>query len=1193
VSTYFFRYEIRYWLRGAMVWVFFGIIALMFFGAASTDSIVVGGTLSNTYRNAPFVIENYYALASVLTLLMTTAFVNSAASRDFASNTWQILFSTPLKKSDFLAGRYLGSVVVSAIPILGVSAGILLAKYMPWADAERWGPVSWQAHLQGIFVFAVPNTLFIAAVIFAIAVLTRSTTVSFVGSLILLVAYAIAQTLTSDLKNETLAALTDPFAINTYALATKYWTVAEKNRMTLGFTGPLLWNRLIWLAVGALIFGFAYRRFRFTERGSKPGRKASAADKLAAAVSRPSPAFSFGAGAHAAQFLRSLRFELKGLFKSTVFIVIGLAALLNCLAALIFNATEGLGDVSFPVTYNMIALVQGALYLFLFATTIYYAGVLVWQERDAHVNDIYDSLPHPQWPIYAAKLAALLCAVGAIQVIALVTCIAVQLAHGFTRIQPGLYVETLFGIGATTLVFTAILAFFIHVLSPNKYVGYFALIGFTVVNLFAWEPLHVATLLVQFGARPDMTYSDFFGYGPYWKSWLWFTAYWAAFCVLLAVLSLGLWRRGWETGWRARLHEASLRLRGSLAITGVAAALVFAALGIWIFYNTEVLNSVRSDHDSEVLLTDYEKQYKRYEKITQPRVTDVKYAIDLRPEAGAMTMHGSETVKNETSRPLGELHFTLADRQDYTSDLQIPGGQVAKDDTRLGYLIYQLQPPMQPGETRAIEFTVSTRRAGFQNAITNARVVSNGTFFDSAVAPQIGYQPNNELLDRNKRKKYGLKEKAELPPLERNCTQDCMNAYISNNSDWVNVDTVISTAPDQIAIAPGSLIRQWTANGRRYSEYKLDHVGFNYYSFLSARYTVARDNWNGVSIEVYYLKEHPWNVPKMLSAVRQSLEYYSRNFGPYPQKEARIIEFPRVASFAQGFQGTMPYAESVGFIANLEHPDDIDKVYYVVAHEMGHQWWAHQVIGANMEGATSLSETLAQYSALMVMEKQYGRDAMRKFLQYEMDDYLKARGKELLKERPLLRVQASQGYVHYSKGAVVMYYLRDLIGEDAVNTALRNVLQHYGYAPPPYPVSYALTDALTAQTPPELQYLIKDLFYDITLFSNRTLEATAHKRPDGKYDVAVKIEAHKFKADDQGNETEVPLNDWIEIGALAAPETGKKYGVVLHRERVHMTSHTGSYTFVSDKLPEKAGVDPLSMLVDRIPADNLKNVVIR
>ena len=121
-------------------------------------------------------------------------------------------------------------------------------------------------------------------------------------------------------------------------------------------------------------------------------------------------------------------------------------------------------------------------------------------------------------------------------------------------------------------------------------------------------------------------------------------------------------------------------------------------------------------------------------------------------------------------------------------------------------------------------------------------------------------------------------------------------------------------------------------------------------------------------------------------------------------------------------------------------------VFYVVAHEMGHQWWGHQVVGANMQGATSLVETLAQYSALMTMEKEYGRDTMRKFLQYEMDNYLRARGAELLKERPLLRVEASQGYIHYRKGSVVMYYLREMIGEEAVNRALRKVLNKYGYA---------------------------------------------------------------------------------------------------------------------------------------------------
>jgi ABC-2 type transport system permease protein len=417
-----------------------------------------------------------------------------------------------------------------------------------------------------------------------------------------------------------------------------------------------------------------------------------------------------------------------------------------------------------------------------------------------------------------------------------------------------------------------------------------------------------------------------------------------------------------------------------------------------------------------------------------------------------------------------------------------------------------------------------------------------------------------------------------------------MDTYLGGHSDWVDVQTVISTSDDQIAIAPGSLLREWQENGRRYFEYKLDHQSLNFYSFMSARYEVAREEWNGIKLEVYYDRQHPWNVPRMMNSLKKSLDYYTKNFGPYYHKEARIIEFPRVARFAQAFPGTMPYSESIGFIANINKPDDIDFVFYVVAHEMGHQWWAHQVIGANMEGATLLSETMAQYSALMVMEKEYGRDTMRKFLKYEMDNYLRSRGAERLKERPLLTVEANQGYIHYRKGSVVLYYLKEMIGEEAVNRALRKVIQQYAYAQPPYPTSHALVDALQEQTPPQLQYLIKDLFEDITIFSNRTLDATAHPRADGKYDVTIKVEARKYKADAKGNETEVPINDYIDIGAFAKPAKDKKYGDTLYREREHITQNSSIFTFVTASLPEKAGIDPFALLIDRVPDDNTKNV---
>ena len=194
---------------------------------------------------------------------------------------------------------------------------------------------------------------------------------------------------------------------------------------------------------------------------------------------------------------------------------------------------------------------------------------------------------------------------------------------------------------------------------------------------------------------------------------------------------------------------------------------------------------------------------------------------------------------------------------------------------------------------------------------------------------------------------------------------------------------------------------------------------------------MARDAWHGVKLEVYYLPQQPWNVPRMLSAMKSSLDYYTRSFGPYPHRQLRIVEFPRVAAFAAAPPGTMPMSESLGFIADLRDPDEIDIVSYVVAHETAHQWWDEQVIGANMQGATLLSETLAQYSALMVMERIHGRDLMRKFLRYEMDLYLRFRGQERLRERPLAAVEDRQFYVFYNKGAVAFYYLKEMIGEDA------------------------------------------------------------------------------------------------------------------------------------------------------------------
>src|SRR5262249_51035646 len=375
-----FSFEIRYWLRSWMLWIFFLVIGTIFFLVAVREHVTVGDAIGNTKHNAPYLIQYFYAIAGFFTALMTTAFVNSAAARDFSLNTHQILFSTPIKRFDFLLGRFLGATFVSVIPMLAVSVAMLLAKLAPWVDPDRFGPVIWKAHLYAVLVFAIPNTFLFAAILFAIAILVRNEIASFVGALVLLIGYGVADGLLQNLDRAKIGALLDPFGIRAFSYVTKYWTVAERNTLSVGFSGMMLWNRLLWLAVGLAVFVFAYYRFSFAEKKTKakaPATEPSAGPPQVQSI----PQVKFQADPFQ-RYLSSVGIHFLGIIKSTVFIVILLLSLANCVPAMIVNANQFYGNSTFPVTYAMVELIAGSFYFFLIALITYYAGVLVWKDRD-------------------------------------------------------------------------------------------------------------------------------------------------------------------------------------------------------------------------------------------------------------------------------------------------------------------------------------------------------------------------------------------------------------------------------------------------------------------------------------------------------------------------------------------------------------------------------------------------------------------------------------------------------------------------------------------------------------------------------------------------------------------------------------------------------------------------------------------
>ncbi|MEO8734001.1 MAG: M1 family aminopeptidase, partial [Flavobacteriales bacterium] len=265
-----------------------------------------------------------------------------------------------------------------------------------------------------------------------------------------------------------------------------------------------------------------------------------------------------------------------------------------------------------------------------------------------------------------------------------------------------------------------------------------------------------------------------------------------------------------------------------------------------------------------------------------------------------------------------------------------------------------------------------------------------------------------------------------------------------------------------------------------------------------------------------------------------------------------------------------------------------DMVFYVVAHETGHQWWAHQVVGANMQGATLLSESMAQYSALMVMEKEYGKANMRKFLKYEGDKYQNARGSEALGETPLLTVE-NQGYIHYNKASVMLYNLRSFLGEDTLNKAFKSLVTDFGYADPPWPTSLEWYRAVKKVTPDSLNYLLEDDIKYITLYDNKMIESKAKMDPDSSWTVTMKLTGEKEHADSLGKGTNVDMNDWMDIAVERWPSFGKDKAlndVPLLQKRVLLHTGENMFTFHVAHKPSAVTIDPDHLFFDRHPDDN-------
>lgn len=1204
-----FRFELKYRSKRPATWAYFGI--LFAFGLLVSIAGDVPAS-EKAFVNSPASLAQMLTTISIFGILLSSAIMGVPIYRDIEHGAQHYYFSFPISEKGYILGRFLGSFVtllwVSLGFIFGLIIGFAVGPFLGFEDAERYAPLHLWHYIQPTLIFYWTNLFFAGSIFFALVSLTKRIMLAYAGGAILFITYLVSLTLAQDLEAKNLVSLLDPFALNTFSNVTQYWTPEEQNTLTVPLSGMVLWNRLLWTGMGILIFLYTFFRFNFQRfLDKKLGKKKesemeSSLSTSAVRTKIPTAQKIFSGSLNWKMMLHLSWMEFKNIIRDNFFKAILIAAVLF----LFFDAWFGFpiyGTPSLPMTYYMLEVKDFTYGILIFILIVFLTGEVLHRERSIHYHQIFGSLPLPNWVIYGSKFLALLLISFVLVNMVMLSGIINQVIKGYFNFEFDKYFTDLYLIEYPTYIMYVMLAFFVHSLTPKKFIGHVVTIAVWVLLLGLNGFANVDYNMALYSFTPGYTISDLNGFGHFAPSIFWFRLYWLAFGAILLTLGFLFWRRGSDAGGKARFRLFRSRMN-RYTIAGLAIfGLLWIGSGVYNFYNVSVLNKYRTAKENRKLSATYEKQFSQFAQLAQPKITDVKVHADLLPEKRTATIKGTFEMVNKTNEVIDSLHLNWGTQgafhvsmDAFSIDGETP--KLGRKHQDLGYEIYQIPKSLQPNDTVVMEMTVTGYYRGFPNAGSGSNIVYNGTFLNNNFFPSFGYNSQGEITSDKYRKKFDLPEKDYSLP-DQDDAWGLSNLLFNDDADYITFEGIVSTAPDQIAIMPGYLQKEWEENGRKYYQYKMEGELDYFFNVSSARYQVFREEWNGkdgekVNIELFHHPTHQYNLDRFTKAVKHSMDYFTENFGPYQYRQMRIIEFPRYQTFAQSFPNTVPFAESFGWVGDFSDPNDLDYCYTVTAHEVAHQWWGHQITPSSTRGSNQISESMAEYASLMVMKKEYGIDAMQKFLKEELDRYLRGRAGESKFEKTLLD-NDNQSYVWYRKGGLVLYALQDLIGEENLNAAFKTYIDSAAFRPaPPFTTTKEWYGHITSATPDSVKYYIEDSFEKITLYTNKVTNATYRKIGEENYEVTLEIESEKQYFDGNGKLLNSGTTaNLLDIGLFDEDTTNDqgmtvKAPLVLEKRWVPIGKST--YTFKTKKLPSKAGVDPYNLMIDRIPDDNLKNV---
>src|SRR5471032_1839248 len=259
-------FEARQRLKLLSTWVYFlGFLALSLLWMAAAGGVFKGSsvTFGSQFINSPRSLMFTNCFLGSIGVVVMAAMMGRSVQQDFEYDMQHFFFSAPIKKHQYMFGRFLGAYFTLAVIFTSILLGAWLGSMLPGIDPERLGHAGMMGYLVPYLCTILPNIFIFGSVFFILAALTRRMLPVYISSVVMLIGYIVAPGLARDLDYKTLAALIDPFGTTAVIRLTEYWPIIERNTRAVLPEGVYLLNRVLWVSFALVGLLLGYWRFHF------------------------------------------------------------------------------------------------------------------------------------------------------------------------------------------------------------------------------------------------------------------------------------------------------------------------------------------------------------------------------------------------------------------------------------------------------------------------------------------------------------------------------------------------------------------------------------------------------------------------------------------------------------------------------------------------------------------------------------------------------------------------------------------------------------------------------------------------------------------------------------------------------------------------------------------------------------------